>query len=165
MDDIVIAVKTLPAKSYLSIKGNVRSLCLYCFFKKSFTTLMNKVAETETTEYFSRFRNVDWEGCQQKGFWAFIKMMFMKWDLEACVSVPEAVEMEGLDYRETQEMETIQTIHTGSYYKVGEAYNRILEYAKQKNLKVSDGSFEFYLNDPKEVKTEDLQTLVVVPTR
>jgi len=162
-----IEVKNLPPKAYLGISGNCRTFSLGCFFKKNLTILGKNIPNEQVTEVFARYHNVDWKGCQQKGFTAFVRMMFMKWNLEACFGVKNKINLniKGVEYKTTPEIKTFKAIHMGCYWQVAEAYNRILDYASKNNLKLADESFEFYLNDPQVTKAEDLKTLVVVPIK
>ena len=57
----------------------------------------------------------------------------------------------------------IRMIHKGSYKKAGETYKKILNYAAEQNLKCESYSIEFYLNDPRETPTSQLETEVLVP--
>lgn len=47
--------------------------------------------------------------------------------------------------------------------KVGETYKKLDAYAKKKNLKLENASYEFYLNDPQKVSKDKLETEILVP--
>ena len=51
--------------------------------------------------------------------------------------------------------------HKGAYDSVAQAYNEMMAYVKEKNLKMSGICYERYLNDPSETKPEDLLTEIV----
>jgi effector-binding domain-containing protein len=58
----------------------------------------------------------------------------------------------------------VKALHVGSYRKVGDTYTRIREYAADQGLgDFKPYSIEFYLNDPKEVAEQELETEVLVP--
>jgi len=162
-----IQIKQLNKMSYISIRGNVPTYRIGGFFKKSFATLLSELPEyTADNQFFARYHNVDWIGAKKKGFISFIRMMFMKWDVEVCISVKERPKrlLVDIGFVELQEIKnTLQAIHQGSYCKVSKTYGKILDKAKKENINLLNESFEFYLNDPRIVKKDELKTLVIVP--
>ena len=54
-------------------------------------------------------------------------------------------------------------LHKGPYDKLGLAYEALTEFIQQAGFKPSGVSYEFYLNSPVEVSSEDLRTQVVFP--
>lgn len=167
IDKNEIKVESLPPRSCLSISSIVPTLKMKNFFENSFSKMGKAIPNMpEDTIYFAHYRNVDWVGANKGGLFAFLNMMlFIKWDVSACISVQEEIEPGNeVEYRELPRMErTIQTIHLGPYHKVAGTYKRISEYAAQENLPLTNQSFEIYLNDPREVPKSDIQTLVIVP--
>jgi effector-binding domain-containing protein len=159
-------LKSLEKLAYISVGDIVPTFKMAKFFGSAFAILQKEIGEcNEDNKFFAHYNNVDWEGCQKKGFISFIRMMFMKWDVEACISVDKKGDYsEKVVYSEIKEpKDTLQCIHYGPYHKVSETYLEIANKAEEKRLKLSNESFEFYLNDPKDVPKEDLQTLIVVP--
>lgn len=65
--------------------------------------------------------------------------------------------------RELPEMKVISAIHKGSYGEVGPTYDKLFKYVSENNLKISGRMRELYLNNPQEVKEEDLLTEVQLP--
>lgn len=47
--------------------------------------------------------------------------------------------------------------------KVGSTYDKCVAFSKQETISLKDYSIEYYLNDPKATKTEDLKTRILVP--
>ncbi|MCP4356120.1 MAG: GyrI-like domain-containing protein [Proteobacteria bacterium] len=162
-----IQIKSLDSFSYISLRREVPTYKIAGFFKKSFATLLSELPEcTEDNQFFARYHNVDWVGANKKGLISFIRMMFMKWDIEVCISVKEHPKrmLASIGFVKLPEIKnTLQKIHLGPYYQVSKTYGKILEKAKKENIKLSNESFEFYLNDPQIVKKNKLETLVVVP--
>jgi len=114
---------------------------------------------------FARYKDLDWAKLQKKSLFSVINMLFCyKWQLDIGVSCPDSVPGEGRMNKVSLDAgKYIRMIHIGSYKKVGETYNRILAYATEQNLKVKNTSIEFYLNDPRETPTSQLETEVLVP--
>jgi effector-binding domain-containing protein len=166
-----VEIKTLDKKSFISIHKRVQTYKMYKFFNESFSKLYHFIGEknlsNSTNEFFAIYHNVDWNGAGKTGILAFIRMMFIKWDVEVCISVKKKIKNENeIIYREeSKKQKTLQAIHTGPYYTVSRTYGEILKFSLKKNLKLEKESFEFYLNDPKKVKKEELKTLIVVPIK
>ena len=49
-------------------------------------------------------------------------------------------------------------LHKGSYDSIGETYNSLTSFVQDQNLTPSGLCYEFYLNDPGQVKPEELRT-------
>jgi effector-binding domain-containing protein len=92
-------------------------------------------------------------------------MMFLQnWYIE--MGIPGKLKIglpSDIESGEIPEGKYIRTIHPGSYMKVGKTYDRITAYAENAGLTLKDYSIERYLNDPKQISEEDLQTEVLVP--
>jgi len=116
---------------------------------------------------YSRYVNVDWEAQMNKSIWQiFIDIFKFKWNLY--VGIPTQNKLatyEPMQSNFIPKQRYIQTTHYGSYQKLGKTYKAIYHYAKEHNLKLSHDSFEFYQNNPKEVKPHELQTVVMVAIR
>lgn len=54
-------------------------------------------------------------------------------------------------------------IHTGSYDKIGEAYESLSTFIKGCGLSPSGVAYEFYLNDPGQTPPHELQTKIMFP--
>ena len=55
--------------------------------------------------------------------------------------------------------------HVGPYDTIGDAYNRLTAFVKEKGLEVNNFSYEYYLNDPGETPPEELQTEIYFPVK
>ena len=51
-------------------------------------------------------------------------------------------------------------IHTGPYDRLPESYTKLMGQVKEKGLEISDKMYEYYLNDPSELKPEELETKI-----
>jgi len=124
----------------------------------------NKISLGENIIPFTMYKNLDWEKINKKGLFSLIDMLFFyKWEMEIGVPCPASVMGVGrIKKKQLQSGKYIRVIHEGSYKKVGNTYKKILDYASEKNLKVENYSIEFYLNDPREIQTSQLETEVLV---
>jgi len=60
----------------------------------------------------------------------------------------------------------VKALHTGPYDEMQPSYEAIMEYAKTNNLKLGSESWEFYMNDPSEIKDPTLlQTIIAMPVK
>ncbi len=88
-------------------------------------------------------------------------------DIECAVPISGKVVMnrEDINVRTLEECEVISTIHKGRYQDVGPSYDKIVTYARKNNLELQIPARELYLNDPNEVKEEDILTEVQWPVK
>ncbi|MCP4218863.1 MAG: GyrI-like domain-containing protein [bacterium] len=70
---------------------------------------------------------------------------------------------EPLKDKEFPKGEAIFFTHTGPYEKMESSYNVVFKYIKTKGYKIKYPTFERYLNNPQEVKPEELKTLIIIP--
>ncbi|MEN8192097.1 MAG: GyrI-like domain-containing protein [Bacteroidota bacterium] len=114
---------------------------------------------------YAKYLDIDWDAQMRKGFLAnFIEVFTKKWHFKVGFVIPSKVD----DFEEMKSdfiphKRYIQTMHLGAYHKVGNTYKRLYAYAKENSLRLGDISYEFYLNDPKEVKKDELETRVLIP--
>jgi len=114
---------------------------------------------------FTLYKNLDWEKINKKGLFSVIDMLFFyKWDMDIGIPCPGTVPAAGCIKKiQLESGKYIRMIHKGSYKKVGNTYKKILDYVTKQNLKIENYSIEFYLNDPREIQTSQLETEVLVP--
>jgi effector-binding domain-containing protein len=56
-------------------------------------------------------------------------------------------------------------IHEGPYDTIGDAYNRLMAFIKEKGLEPTGISYEVYLNDPTDTPPEELKTEIYFPLK
>ena len=157
--------KAFTDLNYVAIESNVNTLALMCFFKKAYSKLQKDVVADSNAQFFSKYSNVNWNKCCEKGIIAFIKMLFHKWNIEACVSIRADSNINRYQVKQLVAADSLQTKHIGSYCKLGDTYKKIIKYFQENNIQLADSSLEFYLNNPEHVKSEQLETLVIVPIK
>ncbi len=69
-------------------------------------------------------------------------------DIESCVPVRECKPVEGISVRNLPGGKCISLIHQGSYERLGESYEKIGAYAKEKGYNLKIPSREIYLKGP-----------------
>jgi effector-binding domain-containing protein len=137
-------------------------------YKKIFDHIILKTGECKAHNIpFCIYNQLDWSEMNKTGLFATFKLLFLKdWHLEIGIPTESSVPaFEDMIQTELPAGRFLKTMHIGPYMKVGAAYNRILEYANTNTLELGDFSIERYLNDPKNVAQQELQTEVLVPIK
>jgi len=113
---------------------------------------------------YTRYIEVDWEEQMNKNIWQiFVDIFKFKWKLYIGIPTNNAMNASGnIKTQFIPNQKYLQTTHYGSYQKLGKTYKAIYHYAKEHKIILENSSFEFYQNNPKEVKPHELQTVVMV---
>jgi DNA-binding transcriptional MerR regulator len=69
-------------------------------------------------------------------------------DIEACVPVSKSASGGDAAYRKLAPARVVSIIHVGSYETIGEAYEKIYNYAKKNNLSYAGPAREIYVKGP-----------------
>lgn len=139
--------------------------------EKDLTTLYEYLKSQNQTEHigipYTRYVKINWQEQMNKSLWQIIMDMFKyQWDLR--IGIPTKLHVDGNDTiqsRTIPKQKYLETIHYGPYQKLGTTYKSLYYYAKEHNIELESSSFEFYQNNPKEVKPHELQTTVLVAIR
>jgi len=152
----------------IEIEESVPMTKMPTVMKKNFTVIKayldNNNMECIEAPY-AKYLDIDWDAQMKKGFLTnFIEVFTKKWHFTTGFVITD--KMKGSDKMESnfiQNQKYIQTLHLGNYRKVGNTYKRLYAFAKKNNLKLVGISYEFYINDPKKVKKDELETRVLIP--
>ncbi|MFC1586300.1 GyrI-like domain-containing protein [Fibrobacterota bacterium] len=165
-----ITVQDREEQPALCISEKVGTMKLGKVMGPAYESIMEllKRQNTPTTEKdipFTLYKHIIWDDLDKKGLFAFIHMMFLhKWDMDIGIPCPESATGEGrIKKMKLAAGRFIRTVHRGPYMKVGDTYKKIRLYAAEKSLKLNNYSIEFYLNDPRETPSSELETEVLVP--
>lgn len=113
---------------------------------------------------YVRYRNVYWDDMKDNKLARFLKMITHKWDM--LIGIPVTSKLPDKGIIRTGKFPGglyLETIHVGPYSKLDAAYQRLTEYAGNEGISYKDESIEIYMNDPREVAKQDLQTRILVP--
>lgn len=114
---------------------------------------------------FTSYAVDNWEETVNlKGLKMLINIFTKKWDIAMGYEISEEINL-------TDDMQLIilpagkyiETMHMGPYQNVGETYKKIYAFAQTEGVKLGDKSYEYYMNDPREVSKKELETKVLVP--
>ena len=115
---------------------------------------------------YVRYLNVNWDDVGANKLVMFLKMFSHKWDM--LIGIPVTTELPDNGIIRNGKFpggSYLETLHTGPYSKVGTSYKRLTDFAKAEHLTFGNESIEIYLNDPREVAKQDLQTRILVPLK
>jgi hypothetical protein len=123
---------------------------------------------------FTSYQVDNWEKTiSLKGFSLLWNLFTKTWKMEMGFEVPAAFcethrqlsqsHQKGLDCVEIPAGHYALTFHMGPYQKVGDAYKRIYSWAQEQGVQLGSKSYEYYLNDPKKVSPQNLETRILVP--
>lgn len=91
-----------------------------------------------------------------------VKTEDLKWEIGFPVA-KDAVVAEPLKKGEFGFLKAASAIHTGPYDKVGETYAAMLKFIEANGWRMAGPWLEKYLNNPMQVKPEELKTEVIMP--
>lgn len=167
-----ITIKEIPPSPALSIKAEVGTFKMAKIMGPAYEKIMahyqaNNIETTENDIPYCIYHDVDWGAMKQKGLLPMIKLMFFHtWKLEMGIPAKGACSpAENMVSAVFPSGKFLSTIHKGPYMKVSETYNKLIAYAEQNGLSFNSYSVERYLNDPREVKSSEIQTEVLVPLK
>ncbi|MFC1786891.1 GyrI-like domain-containing protein [Halobacteriota archaeon] len=87
-------------------------------------------------------------------------------DIEIAVPVPEDTsgnDEQGIKAYTLEGGPMAKTIHKGPYEECGPSYERLFKWIAENGKVVSGPTREIYLNDPRDVKTEEILTEIYAP--
>jgi effector-binding domain-containing protein len=113
---------------------------------------------------YTRYVDINWEEQMNKSIWQiFVDIFKYQWDLRMGIPTQNQVDShKSMQADFIPKRKYLETIHYGPYQKLGSTYKALYHYAKSKSIVLENTSFEFYQNNPKEVKPHELQTTVLV---
>lgn len=154
----------------IEIEENVPMWKMPFVIKKDFQKIMDfiKSENREISEMpYTRFINVDWEAEMSKSKFAiFMEIFTRKWNFKVGIPVQDTLQdKEDLICLFIPKKKYVKTMHKGPYQKVGETYKRMYEWIKTGSISAENESIEIYLNDPRETKKQDLETMVLIPVK
>ncbi len=154
--------------SALEIESKTKMSTMPKSMGKSFTTLgdymKHKHVKCSIAPY-ARYVDVDWEFQTNAGFFANLIDMFKKeWHFFSGMTLESTIEGSGdIHVKIFKKRKYVKAVHYGPYQNVGKLYGQMYLWAKEQKLKCLPESIEFYMNDPKDVKKSELETVLYIP--
>lgn len=169
MYDMEIVEKTIG--NALEIEENVSMMKMSKVMGRDFTDIMDYLKEHECSmgeAPYSRYVDINWEHETADDLLNrvvhFGEMFTKKWHFYCGMSTPN--EVEGNDHmmmRHYDAQKYLKAIHMGPYQDVGKVYTEMYKFIKDHNMTAMPEAIEFYMNDPKEVKKSEIETVILVP--
>lgn len=120
---------------------------------------------TRTGAPYVRYMEIDWDDMRNCGPLRMLwKMLTTKQPMRIGMAVEEPVEGEGdIEAVAIERLTCVKTIHRGPYQKIGDTYNKIVDWARENDVELVNYTRENYINDPTTVAKEDIETLILIP--
>jgi effector-binding domain-containing protein len=154
----------------LDLHRDEKTTALARVVKTVYSTILDFMQETgqscpDGMAPFTRYNKIDWSKMQKRGFLSMLHMLFVKrWDMDIGIPISKTTQpQDDIKCIRYQPGKCLRILHIGPYAKVATAYTRILEKAQTEGLTLADHSYEFYLNNPNEVSSDELKTEILVP--
>lgn len=132
---------------------------------KKFTTTQMKLGRQMASTMDSVKQYLDEHGIEPTGSPLVIYYNTDNKNLNVAIGYPVNTDEEagdGLENIVTKEGKAAVSIHEGSYLMLGSTYKKMNKWMKAEKLEPAYLAYEWYLNSPKEVKTKELRTKVVL---
>ncbi len=135
-------------------------------YKRLFAYLSAQNTESADAPYV-RYVNIDWKQAMRQSKLAGLFEVFTKqWHYYVGVPVSKSLAgEEDLRSSAIAKARYVRMTHRGAYKDVGRTYQQMCAWIQAQGLSAAEASIEFYLNDPKTTKKEDLETIVLIPVR
>jgi len=114
---------------------------------------------------YARYVEMDWGKEVNRGaFGNLIAVLFSRWHFFAGLPSSKMLQSRGeLQAQEIKSQKYVRALHKGPYKDVGPIYKALFEWAKAQGHNLGNEAIEYYLNDPTEVKPEDIETEIYIP--
>ncbi len=156
--------------SVIEIEERVGMLAMPSTFGRDFKQIMDYLqsqgAECVDMPY-ARYQGMDWDKELNRGkVSALISMLFKKWHFFAGMQSSKSLQGEGrLVAREFGRQRYVRAVHHGPYRNCGVTYQALRDWAMAQGLQLGNEAIECYVNDPREVGQDALETVILIPVR
>ncbi len=169
MNQKITQITTEPI-SALAIHSYGKMWQMPGIMKKNFTQLKSHLEAhqmtTDTqTAVFCRYDQLSWDQlANMRGFRMFWNFLTQTWVFASAIGITKQIEPGvGMEILNLAAMDALSAVHTGAYQTISKTYLEIYQYARAQQIRLQPFCYEFYLNDPQTVKTEELQTRIWAP--
>ena len=164
--DIEIIEKEIG--SVIEIEENVFMLKMPMVMGKGFGKILEYLKSNDVQEIeapYARYLDIDWETQVNKGIIGnTIDMLVKKWHFMIGFTSPKLLDSKNeMKASHISHCRYVKGMHYGAYQKVGTTYKMMVAWMNENNVSPKGESFEFYLNDPRETKKEELETMILIP--
>jgi effector-binding domain-containing protein len=162
-----ISVVELQDQPVVAVEKHASTIAMPIMMGKTYGRLLRHIESKGTRMEgmpYAMYKNVNWQEVTGiKGFWAKLKIMFHKWEFDIGMPVAQAIEGEGdIVAKAIPGGKYLKATHFGPYQGVSQTYDKMMAYANENNLNIGKYAFEMYINDPRQVKKEEIETEVFI---
>ena len=168
--DLKFNIEEMPAQHSLEIESEISIFKIAKTLGNSYqkiNALIKEAGAERAGMPFARYLDIKWDKVRTQGALAQMWMLLTcKVKLRAGVLVSTEVAGRGeIEAVTLNHGRVVKTVHTGPYQKVGAVYRALANWAVENNERLADVAMENYINDPTQVKPEEIQTLIIVSTK
>jgi len=164
-----IKIEQLKSRTVLEINTETSMLKIPKALGENFAKINAHIKATgEQAEGapYARYLGIDWAAMRNRGVFAQIWML-ITYKQKMRVGMPTTASAGDGEIKANQidAGSYITAIHRGPYHKVDQTYKKIVQWAEEQNVNMADFTIENYMNDPTEVASEDIETLIMIPVQ
>lgn len=129
--------------------------------------LISKSGVQKAGAPFACYLDIDWKAVANEGPFAQMWQLLTR-KQRMRIGIPVSAPAQGTSSIESISREPgrfVTTIHRGAYHKVGQTYKIIAAWADENRVAMADHTYENYINDPTEVSSDDIETLIQIPLK
>lgn len=114
---------------------------------------------------YARYQDMDWDVELNRGKLASLLSLFTKkWHfyvgMPSSIPLPGKAELRSIDHSNQR---YVRGVHFGPYKDCTETYRALFNWAQEKGLALHNEAIECYVNDPREVDEDDIETIILIP--
>lgn len=154
----------------LEIEERRNAFTMASVFAKDFPEISQTIKQQGVEEHgspYARYMDVDWQvEANRNALVGLFLAFFKKWHFQAGIPANAPVKGEGhIKLFEPGKRRYVTGIYHGSYANVTVLYRALVNWAEDNGVQLTKESYEFYTNDPTEVKPKDVETRVYIPVK
>ncbi len=152
----------------IEIEERVGMLSMPATFGRDFKRIMAHLQAhgAECTELpYARYQEMDWERELNQGMLATLSsMLFKRWHFFVGMPTSRLLPGDGpMVSRELPSRRYARALHRGPYRQCGATYKALHAWAREQGLVLANEAIECYVNDPREVGQDGLETVILIP--
>lgn len=114
---------------------------------------------------YARYQDMNWEHELTRGKLAtFLAMLTKQWHFFAGMQTAKVLPgEEDLQSRVLANQRYARAVHRGPYQKCAVTYKALYDWVMSQGLTLKNEAIECYVNDPRHVKADDIETVILIP--
>jgi len=114
---------------------------------------------------YGYYKDMDWElEVNRSKLSMFLSMFTKKWHLFVGMISSQALPGSGELTAQNKGMQKfVKAVHNGPYQTSNKTYRALLDWSRSQGLSLKNEAYELYANDPRKVKKDEIETIILVP--